>query len=90
VLIDKPEEEPDDPKLAFSRFMTKVKTPNANRQLSRSMLLNEAIAPLNDSRFVPFKDISEWNGKYGSRISQPFVRTTRNTDIPGTIKNKSL
>lgn len=54
------------------------------------MLLNEAIAPLNDGRFVPFKDISEWNGKYASGISQPFVRTSRNTDIPGTVKNKSL
>ena len=27
VQIDMPEEEPDDPKLAFTRFMTKVKTP---------------------------------------------------------------
>lgn len=54
------------------------------------MLLNEAIAPLNDSRFVPFKIISEWNGKFNSTITQPFYKSTRDTDIPGTIINKNL
>mmetsp|Transcript_2708 Transcript_2708/g.3716 ORF Transcript_2708/g.3716 Transcript_2708/m.3716 type:complete len:140 (-) Transcript_2708:718-1137(-) len=54
------------------------------------MLLNDAIGNLNESRFVPFKDISDWNGKYKSNIAQPWIMTKRETEIPGTVKNKSL
>lgn len=45
---------------------------------------------LNDSRFEVIHDISEWNGKFESKIAQPFGLQPRNTDIPGTIKNANL
>ena len=87
VDIDLPEELPVDPKLAFTQYMTKIRTANQMRQMSRSVLLNQSIAPLNDSRFEPFKNISEWNGKYNSGLGQPFMKSMRNTDIPGTVIN---
>ena len=86
---DAPDYMPDDPKLAYNKMMTKVKTHSYDRAMSRSTLLNQAIATCNENRFVPFKDIGDWNGKYQSRITQPFIMTERDTDIPGTVKNKN-
>ena len=42
---------------------------------------------MNDRRFEVIHDISEWNGKFGSKIAQPFAKKDRDTDIPGTVRN---
>lgn len=42
-----------------------------------------------EGRFEIIHDISEWNGKFGSRIGYTFQTTERNTDIPGTIRIKN-
>lgn len=88
--IDYPDSMPDDPKLAYNKMMTKIKAPLQDRALSRSMLLDEAIGNLNESRFVPFNNMSSWNGKYQGLVSFPISMSCRNTDIPGTVKNPSL
>ena len=41
---------------------------------------------VNDRRFEPLYAISEWNGKYGSKITYNFSKLYRNTDIPGTVQ----
>ena len=85
--IDRPEKEPGDPLMKHVHYMKRIHGPiNFEKQRSKSKLLNEAVHPLNDTRFETFHDISDYNGKFGKRISQPFPRVTRNTDIPGTVK----
>ena len=72
-------------------YMKKTHGPIAfEKQRSKSRLLNEAVHQLNDTRFEAFHNISDYNSKFGKRISQPFPRETRNTDIPGTVKNKNF
>ena len=34
--------------------------------------------------------MSDLNGRYGSQVAHEFPRKTRNTDIPGTVKNTNL
>lgn len=53
-------------------------------------MLNDAIGILDEHRFEVIHDLSEWNGKFGSKIAQPFARNYRQTDIPGTVKNMNL
>lgn len=53
-------------------------------------MLNDAIGHLDEHRFDNIHNISKFNGKYGSKIAQPFARDFRNTDIPWTIKNPNL
>ena len=43
----------------------------------------------NEFRFEKMHDISEWNGKFKSKIGYQFSRMERNTDIPGTRINKA-
>ena len=88
--LDYPDKMPDDPKNAYNKMMTHIKGPLQERALSRSMLLDQAIGTLNESRFVPFNNMSSWNGKYQGLISFPISNSVRNTDIPGTVKNPSL
>ena len=58
-LIDTPDEEPEDPKLAYSRFMSRVAAPiDFEKQRSKRDLLNDAIKPLADRRFEVIHDIS--------------------------------
>ena len=77
----------EDPKLKYDRFMHEhVRSPVCfENQISKSRCLNDAIKPLNEKRFDFTQEISDWNGKFGSRISQPFGRDKRITDIPGTV-----
>ena len=41
---------------------------------------------MNEKRFELVHDISEWNGKYQSKMAYNFSQLHRNTEIPGTIK----
>lgn len=41
--------------------------------------------PCNEKRFEPLHDISDWNGKYESKILWNFSQLRRDTDIPGTV-----
>ena len=53
-------------------------------------MLNDAVKTLDPARFEIIHDLSELNGKFGSKIGQPFGRDKRNTDIPGTVKNENI
>ena len=72
LTIDYPSETPDDPTLRFKDYMSRAPVPNFKKQRSKATLLNDAIKELNDSRFEVIHDISDWNGKYQSKIGQPF------------------
>ena len=63
---------------------------NFDKQISKNKLLDDVIKPLNEKRFDYLQDISEWNSKFASKISQPFGKDYRNTDIPGTVKPTSF
>ena len=45
---------------------------NFDKQISKNKLLDDVIKPLNEKRFDYLQDISEWNSKFASKISQPF------------------
>ena len=89
-MIDVPDAEPEDAKLHYEKFMRHIKGPlTFDKQRSKRSLLKDAVKHLNDRRFEVIHDISEWNGKFGSKIAQPFAKGTRDTIIPGTVRNSN-
>ena len=87
--LDMPEPEPDDAKLQYQK-KSHIKGPlTFDKQRSKRALLKDAVKHLNDRRFEVIHDISEWNGKFGSKIAQPFCKEARDTDIPGTVRNSN-
>ena len=61
---------PDDPLMKHVHYMKRTHGPIAfEKQRSKSKLLNEAVNQLNDTRFEAFHDISDYNSKFGKRIS---------------------
>lgn len=91
--IDRPEKEPTDPILNYKEYMNKIRgTADFSKSRSRYSLLNEfALNNLCENRFDgATQKISSWNSKFRSQIGQPFSVNERNTDIPGTVTNKSL
>ena len=68
--IDRPEVEPDDPLMKHVHYMKKIHgSISFAKQRSKSKLLNDAVHQLNDTRFEAFHDISDYNSKFGKRIS---------------------
>ena len=84
-----PEKDPEDAFIKCTRNITKIHGPLAFEKQTPHVTISNA-CPTNEKRFEQVYDISDWNGKYKSKLAYDFKGIPRKTDIPGTVMPQNI